>query len=503
MIIQADAIPAEVLSNFKDPVWRINNLYWIIDKKGKRVKFSPNAAQANFLNTLHYQNIILKARQRGFSTLIQILMLDACVFNSNTKAGVIAHNVDDARIMFRDKIKYAYDNLPSHILEEVTAVGDSATELVLSNGSNLRVGTSMRSGTLQYLHVSEFGKICAKYPEKAREVVTGAIPAVQAGNFLFIESTAEGREGYFYEMCKEAEARASQPRRLNPLEAKFHFYSWWDAEEYELNPEGVVITDKDNEYFRNIEAKIGQSLSIRKRAWYVMQRNKLGPEDMMREYPSIPEEAFMVSTEGCYYSNQLALVRSESRICTVPYVPNVPVNTFWDIGQGDETAIWFHQRIRTENRFIRYYENSGESFGHFVSKMQSYGYVFGKHFLPHDAAHKRQLGLINQSAQEMLEDLGLRDTVIVPRIPDIIVGINKTRDVFGSCLFDEVNTQEGIVHLENYRKEWDERRGCWKDTPRHDVHSNGSDAFRQFAQGYEGEVADWGGNLNYKFLGKF
>lgn len=495
-------IPIEVVNNFSSPLWRISNLYWIIDKSGTRVKFKPNTAQAHFLNNVHYQNLILKARQRGFSTLIQIVMLDACVFNKNTKAGVIAHNVDDARIMFRDKIKYAYDNLPDAIKVEVTAVGDSATELVLSNGSNLRVGTSMRSGTLQYLHVSEFGKICAKYPEKAREIVTGAIPSVQAGNYLFIESTAEGREGYFYEMAKDSEARSKSDKRLNPLEVKFHFYSWWDADEYELEPDGVIITDKDNQYFNEIESKISKKISLRKRAWYVMQRNKLGYEDMMREYPSISEEAFSVSIEGCYYAQQLMLMRSENRIGRFNYVPNIPVNTFWDIGQNDETAIWFHQRVNSENRFIRFYEQSGESFSHFVTKMQSYGYTFGKHFLPHDATHKRQLGLINQSSQEMLEDLGLKNIIIVPRISSIILGINKARDIFNSCTFNDTDTDGGIIHLESYRKEWDDRHGCWRDSPRHDVHSNGADAFRQFAQGYDANSSDWSGKkLVYPSLG--
>lgn len=493
-----------VVDDFKNPLWRLSNLYWIIDKNGNKVKFNPNTAQAHFLTNLHYQNLILKARQRGFSTLIQLVMLDACVFNKNIKAGVIAHNVDDARIMFRDKIKYAYDNLPDGIRAEVSAVGDSATELVLSNSSNLRVGTSMRSGTLQYLHVSEFGKICAKYPDKAREVVTGAIPSVQAGNYLFIESTAEGREGYFYEMAKEAEARSKSDKRLNPLEIKFHFYSWWDADEYEIAPDGVVITDKDNQYFNELEAKISKRLIDRKRAWYVLQRNKLGYEDMMREYPSISEEAFSVSIEGCYYSQQLMLARSEKRIGNFQYVHSLPVNTFWDIGQNDETAIWFHQRVNSENRFIRFYEQSGESFSHFVTKMQSYGYTFGKHFLPHDATHKRQLGLINQSSQEMLEDLGLKNIIIVPRISSTIVGINKTRDIFNTCTFNETDTDGGIIHLENYRKEWDDRHGCWRDNPRHDIHSNGADAFRQFAQGFDDNSSDWdGGKLNYPSLGKF
>ena len=71
-------------------------------------------------------------------------------------------------------------------------------ELQLSNGVTLHVGTSMRSSTLQLLHISEFGKICAKFPNKARQIVTGSLNALAPGQYVFIESTAEGREGYFY-----------------------------------------------------------------------------------------------------------------------------------------------------------------------------------------------------------------------------------------------------------------------------------------------------------------
>lgn len=487
--------------DLKNPVWRLHNLYWITDKSGKVVKFNPNYDQRKFLEDLHYRNVILKARQRGFSTLIQLMMLDACVFNSNIRAGVIAHTVDDVTVIFRDKIKFAYDRLPEEIRTRRNPQTDSATELLLSNNSSIRVGTSMRGGTLQYLHISEFGKICAKYADKAREIVTGAIPAVSPDGFLFVESTAEGREGKFFDMCREAQARVG--KRHLPLEEKFHFFPWFNAPEYEADPASVIVTDKDNEYFDLIESKAGVRLTLAKRAWYVLTRQRL-LDDMKREYPSLPDEAFEQSNEGAYYRQQFVAARNEGRITFVPYLPGVPVNTFWDLGSNDLNAIWFHQRVGVENRFIRYYENSGESLDHYVAKMQSYGYVYGKHYLPHDATHKRLMqGMRNKSIEEMLGDLQLKNIVIIPRIDDVTVGINMTRQAFGSCFFDETNCKDGLYHLENYSKEWNEKMACWRDYPRHDVHSNGADAFRQFGQA--GDLlrqGDWGGNLDYSQLNK-
>src|ERR687894_77363 len=111
-----------------------------------------------FLDELHSLNIILKARQLGFTTLCCLIYLDACVFTPHTRAGVIAHKLEDAKVIFRDKIKFPYDRLDEGIRAAVPAVQDSVDTLTFGNNSSARVSTSMRSGTLQYLHVSEFGK---------------------------------------------------------------------------------------------------------------------------------------------------------------------------------------------------------------------------------------------------------------------------------------------------------------------------------------------------------
>lgn len=95
------------------------------------------------------------------------------------------------------KIKYAYEKLPEEIKAANPASNDAAGELVFSKGGSLYISTSFRGGTLRYLHVSEFGKICAKYPEKAREIVTGAFEAVSSDCFTTIESTAEGGRAIF------------------------------------------------------------------------------------------------------------------------------------------------------------------------------------------------------------------------------------------------------------------------------------------------------------------
>jgi hypothetical protein len=177
-----------------------------------------------------------------------MLFLDRCLFNPDQAAGIIAHTLEDAQHMFR-RVKYAYDGLPQSLKDAITCDNDTSQMLKFSNGSSLRVGTSLRSSTFQYLHISEFGKICAKFPDKAQEIITGSLNTVAAGQYVFIESTAEGREGYFYDICKLAQSR--QGKTLGKLDFRFHFFPWWGDPSYRIG--NCFAMDKEIlDYFNHL-----------------------------------------------------------------------------------------------------------------------------------------------------------------------------------------------------------------------------------------------------------
>lgn len=492
--------PEELAENLDNVEWRLSNLYKIItkgedddlmlDSPGLVITFTPNASQQQLLATLWYRNIILKARQLGFTTLITILWLDTALFSkSPIRCGIIAQDKEAAENIFREKVKFAYENLPTELRDRFPLKRDSASELLFEhNGSSIRVATSMRSGTIHRLHISEFGKICAKAPEKATEIVTGSIPTVPNNGILVIESTAEGQDGPFYTMTERAKGQKQQGAKLSPKDFRLHFFPWWSNPAYAIDPDGVLFTEADQKYFLEIESKTHVPLSLRQRAWYVATRDSDfsgDPTLMWQEYPSTPEEAFQVSTEGCYYATQIATARLQGRI--LPHIPKeaLPVNTFWDLGRSDFTAVWLHQRVGPENRFIGYYEASGEELDHFALYLQNTGYTFGTHYLPHDAEAKR-LGMTpdtNRSYKEMLETLmpGQRFHT-VPVITTVMTGIQATRNVFSSCWFDQTACKVGIQRLSNYKKKWVKATGSWSSEAEHDDNSHGADAFRQFGQ---------------------
>lgn len=464
-----------------DPLWRLNNLYTIVDAYGKRIPFRMNDAQCKFAQDMSGLDINLKARQLGFTTFYCLYMLDACVFYPDISAGVIAHNLNDAQSFFKDKVKFPYDQLDDAIKAANPATTDAAASLAFANNSGLRVGTSLRSGTLQYLLISEYGKTCAKYPDKAREIRTGALNTIQPGQHLCIESTAEGREGHFFELCEEARNRQSLGASLTDLDFKFHFFPWYADPKYVLDPEHVVIPEVMADYFDTLGSK-GVKLTAEQKAWYTMKERQQG-EDMKREFPSTPDEAFEAAVQGAYFARQMRQIREQKRICTIPVEPELPVNTFWDLGLNDMMVIWFHQQHGNEHRFVNYLEDHGEGFSFYKRQMEKWAdrhdVTWGKHFGPHDI-NVRSLTEVAETRKEAAERVGISfETVAAPKVK--MDGITASRNALASCWFDEAACEQGVKHLDMYRKKWDDKLGSFRDDHVHDDASHGADGFQTFA----------------------
>jgi hypothetical protein len=148
-------------------------------------------------------------------------------------------------------------------------------------------------------------------------------------------------------------------------------------------------------------------------------------------------------------------------------------------------AIWLHQRVGTRDRFVGYYENSGEHIAHYAQWLADWGransITFDDHYWPHDG--DRQDLFLTDGRLAEAEKHGLRP-MIVPRVKSKMLAIDAARARFANCDFDQKECDIGIKRLRNYRKEWDDTREVWKDRPRHDDNSHGADAFMTYATGY-------------------
>lgn len=456
----------------------MNHLYYIKDKNGNKVLFEWNSAQKRYNETKHNKNVNLKARQLGFTTDACIDALDNALFNSNWDAGIITHNREDSEKIFKNKIKFAYENLPEIIKLSRVPNTDKAGEYRFPNGSSISVSTGFRGGTLMQLHISEFGKICAKNPDKASEIIAGAFNSVPIHGQITIESTAEGKVGKFYEICEHARSIQRLGQKLTPMDFMFHFYPWHEDPEYRLDPFEVVIPSEQQNYFEDLEKSHGIKLDAEQKAWYVKKSIEQG-EDMLKEYPSHPDEAFAQSVDGAYYGKQMAQAETEKRITNVPWEPQLKVHAVFDLGIRDAMAIWFFQvEPSGARRYIDFYMNSGEGIPHYAKKMRERPYVYGKIILPHDA-RVRELGT-GLSRVEVFESLGFRDIEVIPGL-SVSDGIDAVRSMLPSCWFDQTKCADGIKALKEYRKDWDDKAGIWKEKPLHDWSSNPADSFRMSA----------------------
>jgi len=454
-------------------------------------------AQIEYYKASKPKDIILKARQLGFTTWKMIFDLDSCLFKKHYSAGCIAHNDKAAKDIFRSKIKFAYEHIkPSSVrmLEKIgfalpTPLTDKNGMYVFSNGSSIGVSTGYRGDTLQSLHVSELGKICRRYPDRAEEIKTGAFPAASGkDSTITLESTAEGRAGDFYDYCVEARKILSQGREPHKKQFMFHFFPWWKDPKYTTNPEDVKIPSVLSTYFDVLSSKDNIDLSDGQKAWYFFEWSIQG-DKMKQEFPSTPEEAFEQAVKGAYYANQFTDIYKDGRIVSklIDYENKGDVHTVCDIGIGDSTAIWFWRNVGDEKHILHYHENSGEPLGYYIKyiqdKLTKHGWDNGINWGPHDM-NNREFASKGKTRKELArEGVEYGDKKysmkfdIVPKL-GIDDGIQLSRDTLPLCVFDEDECDQGIKALENYRKEWNDKLGCWRDKPLHDWSSHGADAFR-------------------------
>jgi len=181
--------------------------------------------------------------------------------------------------------------------------------------------------------------------------------------------------------------------------------------------------------------------------------------------------------DGAIWASELQLIESGGRRTGIPYDPVMPVHTVWDLGVSDSTTIWFYQSVGREIRIIDYYEATGEGLPHYANVLTARGYVYGKHYAPHDI-QVRELGS-GRSRIETARQLGINFQT-VPNIP-IEDGIHAVRMLLPRCWFDRLKTERGWECITNYKREFNDKMGEFKPLPKHDWASHASDAFRYLA----------------------
>ena len=230
------------------------------------IRFKPNAMQRRLLRRLWNRNIVLKARQLGVTTLFAILWLDTALFADGAiRCGMIAHEKGRGRgdLCRKDPLRLRQ---PARLAEGQHAPDQAhgQPDRVPHNGASVVVTSSGRSGTAHRLHVSELGKMAAKYPGKAKEVVTGSLPSVPKERHRDDREHGRGQEGGSTTWCRwprpPSTRTASSPRATTGSTS-----SPGGRRRSKIDPR-AKFSEAELAYFHKVQGVIGRQISDAKRA---------------------------------------------------------------------------------------------------------------------------------------------------------------------------------------------------------------------------------------------
>ena len=398
------------------------------------IPYKPREQQLEIHNTTKRFNLNICHRRFGKTVFEINRLIKAAIRNDkqNPRYAYIAPFFKQAKTIAWDYLKYFASPIPG------TKFNESELRCDLPNGARIQLFGSDNPDALRGIYLD--GCVLDEYaqirPSLLPEIIRPALS--DRKGWLDVTGTPKGRN-HFWELLESVKNNES-----------------WSINIYKASETGIVDEEELN-----------------------AARDLMNADQFEQEF----ECSFTAAVQGAYFADQLRKANEEKRILNIPIEPSIPVNTFWDLGRNDTTAIWFHQRIGLENRFIDFYENNGESLHHYAKVLKEKGYLYGEHYLPHDVVVTELT--TNKSRRETLEESGVRPLIVVPRVSEKGEGIEMARRIIPSCWFDQTRCKDGLRALENYRKEWDDKKQVFRERPLHDWASNPADAFMQFAQGYD------------------
>jgi hypothetical protein len=198
--------------------------------------------------------------------------------------------------------------------------------------------------------------------------------------------------------------------------------------------------------------------------------------------------SFSAAMQGSYYGKIVEQMENDGKITDVPYEPNLLVDTWWDLGVNDSMSIGFFQKHGLGWRLIDYLEGSGEGLGYYVQELQNKGYIYGKHFAPHDIVVK-EMGT-GKSRLETAKELGIKfETITKPdgglksAVPMLSIedGIQAVRGRLQTLYIDKIKGERLVKALKNYHKDYDEVNKVYRNNPKHDWSSHCADMVRYWA----------------------
>lgn len=291
-------------------LWRDENtVEWIetflkiADKEGNIVPFVLTDEQKMLVHDMQRENVILKSRQLGISSIVVALSIRACIVGDNVACLLVSHNQSSTNTIF-DKLKQQFDSLPDFIKPDMTT--NNRQELKFVNNSkitcvtagNKDIGRGDTFGGI--VHLSEFA--FWKNPDKQLKSLS---QAVSSTGKIIIESTAQG-----FNKFSDVYLNAKN----NENSYKEFFFNWINGgklfnELYKLSVDkytaihGVPLSLEDLDSSETELVGLGATLD--QITW---RREKIGTDGIDAfnvEYPSTDTDCFLVTGKTLFDSKRI------------------------------------------------------------------------------------------------------------------------------------------------------------------------------------------------------
>ena len=401
------------------------------------IPYTPRKQQAFIHKELDNHRFSVLCCHRRFGKTVMLInhLIKSCMTNNNhqPRFAYIAPTYSQAKKIAWDYLKHYTKNLPNTKYNETELRAD------FFNGSRIQLLSSENPDSIRGIYLD--GAVIDEASQVSRELLDEVIrPALSdRKGWMSLCSTPKGMNNIFYDMYLKAQQ-----------EKDWFLYK---AKASETN-----LVDKEE-----LDA-----------AFKVM-----GAATYNQEF----ECSFIGNVRGSIYGELISKLEDEKRIARVPYDPSYPVNTAWDIGFNDSTAILFYQNVGHAINIIDCYENNNQAFPHYAQILKEKDYVYDKHIGPHDL--EQTDFTTGRTRREVAYQLGLKFK-IAPKL-SIEDGIHAVKMLLPRCYIDVDNCTKFINALRHYHRKYKEKDRLYSAKPNHDWSSHFNDALRTLATGLENE----------------
>lgn len=489
---------ARLEARLRDRMWRLcsGEIYKISTADGRGIiPFIPSPEQRKIFEALiggSKQLMLPKCRRPGFSTALGIWSVDSLLFVGGLQISLIDQNQEDASRKLENIVLLAFDELPSWLRLRCKVYSRHGSQFSVAMAGKRRstfyAGMNARGGSNDLLWVSEWGVIQFEDPKRSAKIRSGALPSARHGITVVETTWAGGKRGDVFELLEPVLLGESDDWDVL-------FSPWWkDARNVHATAKVDAVALK---YFAGIQARAdaaGIEFTAEQVRWWAAEKRRQGIF-MNRENPTFMDEMWLSPVVGAIYAEAIEQARAEGRISAFPIDRNSLVHTSWDLGAPRQTVVWYFQIVGPWIRIIDCDRSLDLTMMQRVAHMKGKGYLYGNHFLPHDAQQTKTSGLTmaTELASAWLK-VDLEATVandyhranlkFVPRCHGVWPGINHVLQMFPALQFIAGPCEGGIEALSMYRTPDGSKdaTALSRPEPVHDWSSHTADALRTFGE---------------------